>query len=115
MAGLKRTIAAALLLAFVAGLGAGAWMSDLRAAPRKAATPSADRRADAFQEKYDLTASQRRRVRDIIVRYDQKRRSILTELDSERWQRIERLAAVSRQAIDEILREEDGPGSTPGG
>jgi len=114
MRDLKRAVLAALLLAFVAGLGAGAWVSDLRAAG-EATPPSMDRRVQAWTDRYGLSPSQERRLRDVLLRYDAGRTKILSELDTQRWQRIEKLRLEAREDIDRILQEADPAAADSGG
>ena len=114
MGGIKRTVFFALLLAFVAGIGAGAWVSDLRAAPDAPAN-SIERRVEAWRDRYDLTTSQVRRLRDVLLRYDAGSKRVLTELDTERWRRIKRLESDARKDIDRILGKEDASAPEKGG
>ena len=111
----KRTVLAALVLAFVAGVGAGAWVGELRAAAGERDDVSVDVRLRAYDEKYDLTPSEERRVRDVLLRYDAKRTEILSELDAERWQRLQLALEKARADLAEILDERDTPGPANGG
>ena len=115
MTDVTRTVVAALLLAFVAGVGAGAWVVDLRAASRDQSEQSVDRRVESWKKKYDLTPSQERRLRDVFLRYDAGRKTILTELDTERWRRIVRLREEALKDVDAILGKERPSAPESGG
>jgi len=104
--GIKGAVTAAILLAFVAGVGAGAWVSDLRAAPARPTSVSIERRVQSWTEKHEMTPSQQRRLRDVLLRYDADRRRILSELSKDEWARLNQLRTDSRKDIDRIL--EDG-------
>jgi hypothetical protein len=110
----KRLVVAAVVLAFLAGLGAGAWVGDLRAAGANAA-PSMDTRVEAYRKKYDLDASEQRRVRDVLLRYDAGRERVMSELDGERWKKLNELLTQAQKDIENILAERDSPGSGNGG
>ena len=83
----KAAILLALVLAFVGGLGAGAWIGSLRAAPQ---TPrrSVDRRLESWKERYELTPSQERRLREVLIRYDKGRDRVRAQMDAERWTHV---------------------------
>ena len=106
MNGIKAAVSGAIILAFVAGLGAGAWVSDLRAAPARTKSVSIERRVKAWTDKHEMTASQQRRLRDVLLRYDADRRQILSQLSKDEWARLNLLRTASRKDIDRIL--EDG-------
>ena len=114
MSDVKRTVLFALLLAFVGGIGAGAWVSDLRAAPNTV-QPSIERRVEAWRAKYDLTPSQVRQVRDVLLRYDAGSTRIRNEMDSERWRRIQKLRTDANKDIDRILGKEEPDAPVTGG
>ena len=114
MSDVKRAMIAAVLLAFVAGVGAGAWVSDLRAASEPAEQP-VDRRVQQWKEKYDLTPSQERRLRDVFLRYDAGRKKILTELDTVRWQKTVRLREEALKDVAVILGKDQPAGPDGGG
>jgi len=111
----KRTFIAALALAFVAGVGAGAWVGELRAAAGEADDVSVDVRLRAYDEKYDLTPSEERRVRDVLLRYDAKRMEILSELDETRWQRLHRALEEARGDLRKILEDRETAAPASGG
>jgi len=110
----KATILAAVALAFVAGIGAGAWFGSLRAAPT-ANRPSVDRRLETWVERYNLTPSQQRHLRAVLLRYDGGRDRIYSELSGEQWRRLNQLRERSQLEIDEILKERSDSDSPAGG
>ena len=107
MRGLKGAVCLALVLAFCAGVGAGAWLGDLRAAPDEPRTVSIDKRVEAWSKAHDLTKSQERQIRDVLLRYDADRRNIRSEMSKDQWARVHKLRLESREKIDRILREGD--------
>ena len=110
----KATILAAVLLAFVAGVGAGAWIGDLRASPA-GSPPSVDSRLRIWAERYDLTPSQQRRLRSVLIRYDSGRAEITSELNRDQRKRLDALRERSQQEIDQILNERSATDSPTGG
>ena len=110
----KATILAAVLLAFVAGIGAGAWIGDLRASPT-GNPPSVDSRLKNWTERYDLTPSQQRRLRSVLIRYDSGSRQIRSELNRDQRERLAALGEQSQQEIDKILKERTPTDSPAGG
>lgn len=103
MNGIKASVTTAILLAFVAGVGAGAWVSDLRAAPTRPTSLSIERRVKAWTDRHELTPSEVRRLRDVLLRYDADRKRILSELSKDEWTRLNQLRTDSRKDIDLIL------------
>jgi Spy/CpxP family protein refolding chaperone len=110
----KTTILAAVVLAFIAGLGAGAWIGDLRASPA-AGQPSVDRRLKNWTDRFDLTPSQQRRLRSVLIRYDSGRDQIFSELNRDQRVRLEELRRRSQEEIDDILKERTAADSPAGG
>ena len=110
----KALVLGAVALAFVAGIGAGAWIGNLRAAPA-ANRISVDRRLEDWNNRYHLTPSQQRRVRAVLVRYDGGRDRIYSELNAEQWRRLNLLRKKSREEIDRILEEGIATDSPSGG
>jgi hypothetical protein len=110
----KTLVLAAVALAFVAGIGAGSWISDLRAATTPS-HPSVERRLENWNKRYNLTPSQQRRIRSVLVRYDAGRDRIFSEISAEQWQRLNRNLADSQREIDEILQEQAPADSPTGG
>jgi len=109
----KTLVIGAVVLAFVGGMGAGAWIGSLRAATLL--RPSVDRRLQDWTERYDLSPSQERRVRAVLVRYDGGRDRIYSEISSEQWRRLNRLRDKSQQELDKILQEGTTSDSPDGG
>jgi hypothetical protein len=68
---LKALLLAAMALVFVAGVGTGAWIGTLAAAPR--APRSLDRRVEDFRRMLGLSPTQARQVREILADHDRKR------------------------------------------
>ena len=110
----KTTILASVMLAFVAGIGAGAWIGDLRASPASG-HPSVDRRLKNWTERYDLTPSQQRQLRSVLLRYDAGRNQIRSELNRDQRMRLEQLSKRSQDEIDKILKERTTTDSPSGG
>ncbi|MHC4953159.1 MAG: hypothetical protein ACYTGZ_04660 [Planctomycetota bacterium] len=110
----KAAILLALVLAFVGGLGAGAWIGSLRAAPQ---TPrrSVDRRLESWKERYELTPSQERRLREVLIRYDKGRDRVRAQMDAERWTHVDKLRRKAHDDIQEILHESAPAVSVGGG
>ena len=100
----KALILTCVALAFIGGVGLGAWVGTLRAATPQPAR-SLDRRMTDWTTRYDLTRSQSRRIRGVLVRYDREKSQILSELDAEHWKRIYKLREISHVEIDKILVE----------
>ena len=100
----KALIITCVLLAFVGGVGLGTWVGSLRAATPPSPR-SLDRRMTDWTTRHDLTASQARRIRAVLSRYDGQKAKIHSELDSEHWKRIYKLRESSRLEIDKILDE----------
>ena len=102
MHGLKGPILLALLLAFIGGVGAGAWIGSLRAAPL-VPLRSVDRRLESWKERYDLTPSKERRLREVLIRYDKGRDGVRAQLDAARWNQVDQLRRTAHAQIQEIL------------
>ena len=110
----KTLVLVAVLLAFIGGVGAGAWIGSLRAAPATN-PPSVERRMKAWKERYNLTPSEQRQLRAVLVRYDSGRDGIYSELSSEQWRRLNELREKSQREIDEILKGRTTTNSPAGG
>lgn len=100
---LKGLFLAVLLLTFVAGVGAGAWVESLVAAPRYQS--KLDRRVDDFRRHFDLTPTQIRQLRDILAEHDHEDDRIRGGLTPEQYRAIRTLEARSRERIRDILTE----------
>ena len=110
----KSTILASVILAFIAGIGAGAWIGNLRASPASRSA-SVDQRLRIWTERYDLTPSQQRQLRSVLIRDDAGRREIRSELNRDQRRRLEQLNKQSQAAIDKILGQRTSTDSAPGG
>ncbi len=110
----KTTILASVILAFVAGIGAGAWIGNLRASPANGQA-SVDRRLQSWTERYDLTPSQQRQLRAVLIRYDSGRKQIRSELNRDQRIRLEQLSKRSQDEIDKILGQRTPTDSSSGG
>jgi hypothetical protein len=100
---LKVLLLASLALVFVAGVGTGAWIGTLTAAPQE--PRSFDRRVRDFQRVFDLSPTQVRQLREILHDFDQQKARIQQPTpEQSREQRA--LEAESRARIRELLTEE---------
>jgi hypothetical protein len=102
----KGLLIAALVLTFLGGMGAGAWVRSLAAAPEVVRPGSVDRRLDDFQQAFpDLSASQMRQLRTVLLRHDDAVRKIRERLSAEQFREKLASEAASREEIRGILTE----------
>lgn len=101
---LKQLLLIVLVLTFVGGIGTGAWIGTLLAAPPK---PGAklERRVGDFMEHFDLDATQERQLRTVLADYDHRKEQIKATLTPEQLRRIRTLEDSSRQRIRLLLAE----------
>ncbi len=100
---LKTLLLAALALVFVAGMGTGAWIGSLAAAPR--APRSLDPRVHDFTRFFDLSPTQVRQLSEVLYDHDQRKERI-RQPTPEQFQELRALEAESRQRIRQLLTEE---------
>jgi len=98
----KLLILLVLGLTYLGGLGAGAWVGTLTAAPRMRAA-SVDRRLGDFTEHFDLNPSQVRQLRAVLFRYDKAVDEIRSRLTAREMREKLALERASREAIRTIL------------
>jgi len=104
---LRRLFLLVLVLTFIGGIGTGAWIGSLRAAPQIRTTDTLDRRINDWKLAFpDLTASQVRRLREILARYDAQVDQIRREVSAEQFQRIDSLLEQSRGEVRLVLEPE---------
>ncbi len=101
---LKQLLFIVLVLTFVGGVGTGAWIGTLLAAPPRAAA-RLDRRVDDFRQHFDLDATQQRQLRTVLADYDRKKEQIKATLTPEQLRRIRTLEESSRERIRLLLTE----------
>ena len=101
---LKRLLLIVLALTFLGGLGTGAWIGALLAAPPKPAA-KLDRRVDDFKAHFDLDATQERQLRTVLADYDHQKDQIKGTLTPEQLRQIRSLEDSSRKRIRLILTE----------
>jgi hypothetical protein len=101
----KRLFLCVLVLTFLGGVGTGAFVGALSAAPR-ASGPTVDRRLEDWKRYFALDASQERRLRAVLLRYDHAVEGIREEVSAEQARRLVALRESSRDEIREILTEE---------
>lgn len=99
---LKQLLFVVLVLTFVGGIGTGAWIGTLLAAPPKPAA-RLDRRVDDFLKHFDLDATQQRQLRTVLADYDRKKDQIKATLTPEQLRRIRTLEESSRERIRLLL------------
>jgi len=99
---LKRLFLIVLGLTFVGGLGTGAWIGTLLAAPPKQGA-KLDRRVQDFKLYFDLDATQERQLRMVLADYDHKKGQIKDTLTPEQLRQIRTLEETSRKRIRLIL------------
>jgi len=102
----KGLLIAALVLTFLGGMGAGAWVRSLAAAPQTTSPGSVQRRMDDFRSAFpDLTASQMRQLRAVLLRHDDAVDRIQRRLSTEQFQEKLAREAASREEIRGILTD----------
>jgi hypothetical protein len=105
MGELRRLIFWVVVLTFLGGVGTGAWVGTLMAAPERTEF-TIDRRVSDFQRYFELSASQVRRLRQVIAEHDARVRDIRAELSDEQFLRQLQTEQESRERIRGILTEE---------
>jgi hypothetical protein len=101
---LKRLFLVVLVLTFIGGVGTGAWIGTLLAAPPRRAA-KLERRVQDFRQVFDLDATQERQLRTVLADYDRKKEQIKATLTPEQLRRIRALEDASRKRIRLILTE----------
>jgi hypothetical protein len=101
---LKRLLLIVLGLTFLGGLGTGAWIGTLLAAPPRPAA-RLDRRVDDFKRHFDLDATQERQLRTVLADYDHRKDQIKNTLTPEQLRQIHALEEASRKRIRLLLTE----------
>ena len=99
---LKRLFLAVLALTFLGGIGTGAWIGSLTAAPGTDVWTTDDR-ADEFEKRLGLDATQLRRLRVILAEHDGRIRNIQLQVTKEQFRRKLEQEELSRQKIRGIL------------
>ena len=102
---LKRLFLLVLVLTFLGGIGTGAWIGSLTAAP-EAEVRHDDDRVAAFEERLSLDATQVRQLRVILAEHDGKIRNIRQQITKEQFRRKLAQEELSRARIREILTQE---------
>ena len=102
MRDLKRLLSVVLLLTFLAGIGMGAWIGKLAAAPKEDAR-SVERRVSDWQRFFQLNATQVRRLESILAQYDQQVRRVREQGTAEQTRKIRTLQEESRQTIRKLV------------
>jgi hypothetical protein len=102
----KRLFLSVLFLTFLGGLGVGAWIGALSAAQPRAAAPTVDRRVEDWKRYFALDASQERRLRAALSRYDHAVERIRNEVSAEQARQLVQLRESSRDEIRDILTDE---------
>jgi len=105
MRGWKRLFFAVQALTLVGGLGIGAFVATLSAAPELPASPSVERRVGEYREAFDLDASQARRLREVLERHDAEARAVRERIDEERFRELQRIHERAREELRGLLDE----------
>ena len=95
---LKKLLLCALVLVYLGGIGTGAWIGSLAAAP---GTPhvDTDRRVQAFVNTFGLTESQTRQLRTIIAQHGKANRTIEQQINETQLRQKLVLEAETRDRI----------------
>ena len=101
---LKRLFLIVAGLTFVGGIGTGAWIGTLLAAPPKKSA-QLERRVRDFMQHFDLDATQVRQLRTVLADYDHGKEKIKATLTAEQLREIRALEETSRKRIRLILAE----------
>jgi hypothetical protein len=104
MDSLKRMVLLALVFAFVGGVGAGAWIGSLAAAPAAASGASIDDRVDAFEQALGLDPTQLRQLRGILDAHDKAVDEIHHDITGEQLRRKRAAETRTRKLIRALLR-----------
>ena len=106
MRDIRNLFLAVILLTFVGGVGIGAWLGSLHAAPAQAPNRGVERRMEDWKRVFDLDASQERRLRAALHFYEIERDRIRQEVSSEQYLRVRHLQEQCREKVREILTPE---------
>ena len=106
MRDIRNLFLSVILLTFVGGVGVGAWLGSLRAAPAQPQKRSVERRMEDWKQVFELDASQERRLRAALNYYEMQRDRIRQEVSSEQFVRVHRLQEECREKVREILTPE---------
>ena len=106
MRDIRNLFLAVIVLTFIGGVGTGAWIGSLRAAPAQANKRSIDRRMEDWNQAFELDASQTRRLRAALHYYENQRERIRRDVTVEQGVRVLRLKEECRQRVREILTPE---------
>jgi len=101
---LKQLFLIVLGLTFVGGIGTGAWIGTLLAAPPKSGA-GLERRVGDFERHFDLDATQKRQLKTVLADYDHKKGKIRATITPEQLRQIRALEAASRKRIRLILTD----------
>jgi hypothetical protein len=101
---IERLLLVVLGLTFIGGVGTGAWIGTLLAAPPKQAA-RLERRVQDFLQHFDLDATQERQLRTVLADYDRNKEKIKGTLTPEQLRRIRTLEDESRKRIRLILTD----------
>ena len=99
---LKRLFLAVLALTFLGGIGTGAWIGSLTAGPGTEVS-TADDRADEFEKRFGLDATQMRLLRAVLAEHDGRIRNIQLQVTKEQFRQKLAQEELSRQKIRQIL------------
>lgn len=100
---LKRLFLLVLVLTFLGGVGTGAWIGTIAAAPPQV-HPTLDDRVQDFEVFFgDLDGKQVRVLREIIAEHDTAVARIKQRLSKEQFEDIRRAEDASRERIRAIL------------
>jgi len=106
MRDIRNLFLAVILLTFVGGVGTGAWLGSLRAAPDQPNKRNIDRRMEDWNRVFQLDASQTRRLRGALQYYEAQRERIRQDAYAEQGARVLRLKEECREKVREILTPE---------
>ncbi|MHC4958973.1 MAG: hypothetical protein ACYTGN_11420 [Planctomycetota bacterium] len=104
MGSLKRMVLLALAFAFIGGLGTGAWIGTLTAAPVNSGDPTIDDRVGEFERALDLDATQLRQLRSVLDAHDKAIDEIHRDITTEQFRRKLATEERTRRLIRALLR-----------
>ena len=79
----KRLIIGVMVLTFLAGVGTGTWIQSLLAASPEKASANLDRRVQDFEQHFELSQTQIRLLKGVLLDYDMKKREIRDRVSAE--------------------------------